>query len=388
MYFRFLYPTKIMKKILVYAYLNKNLGDDLFIHMLAQRYPDHMFYVTKRKSYARAVFKGYRNLKFSFFLEMLDKLMKLEIRLQKSGRIKKDYFSAFFKKYFMRFDAAVYITGSAFVQRKSGQAMEGIDRLRKKKELSKRFFLIGANFGPYEDAAFRNGYNEVFSSLDDSCFRDTYSVTELGAAENKRYAPDIVFNLDPTPYLCKSEQKNILVSVIDCERFGRPVPLKKQRVAYETKVAQICKKLHEKGYRITLMSFCDMQKDDASCRRIANRIRNDIQVDVDLYSYNGNMTEALKKFAQADGIIASRFHAMILGWVFGKTVLPLVYDHKMETVIRDFDFSGLWENILSIEQLDADKAASYLTGGEQMNIERIKKEATKQFAAFEQFLKS
>ena len=79
---------------------------------------------------------------------------------------------------------------------------------------------------------------------------------------------------------------------------------------------------------------------------------------------------------------------MILGWVFGKTVLPLVYDHKMETVIRDFDFSGLWENILSIEQLDADKAASYLTGGEQMNIDLIKKEATKQFAAFEQFLKS
>ena len=39
-------------------------------------------------------------------------------------------------------------------------------------------------------------------------------------------------------------------------------------------------------------------------------------------------------------IIATRFHSMILAWIYGKKVLPILYNSKMKNVIEDYGYKG------------------------------------------------
>src|SRR5690625_2356463 len=57
-----------MKKVMVYAYTQFNLGDDLFIKILCERYPETQFVLYAPKKYKRC-FQGMRNI--LFFLVML-----------------------------------------------------------------------------------------------------------------------------------------------------------------------------------------------------------------------------------------------------------------------------------------------------------------------------
>src|SRR5699024_4992683 len=52
-----------MKKVMVYAYSQFNLGDDLFIKILCERYPETQFVLYAPKQYKRC-FQGMRNIRF------------------------------------------------------------------------------------------------------------------------------------------------------------------------------------------------------------------------------------------------------------------------------------------------------------------------------------
>ena len=51
-------------------------------------------------------------------------------------------------------------------------------------------------------------------------------------------------------------------------------------------------------------------------------------------------------------IVASRFHANILGLITGTLILPLVYSSKTENVLKDIDFNG---KILDIKDCSKEK---------------------------------
>ena len=50
-----------MKKILVFAYLRNNVGDDLFVVELLTRYPNHIFYINVLEEKYGKPFKKYKN---------------------------------------------------------------------------------------------------------------------------------------------------------------------------------------------------------------------------------------------------------------------------------------------------------------------------------------
>lgn len=51
-----------MKKIIIYAYTKFNLGDDLFIKVLCERYPKTKFIIYAPKDYKKC-FKDIKNIK-------------------------------------------------------------------------------------------------------------------------------------------------------------------------------------------------------------------------------------------------------------------------------------------------------------------------------------
>src|SRR5699024_12636289 len=68
-----------MKKVMVYAYTQFNLGDDLFIKILCVRYPETQFVLYAPKQYKRC-FQGMRKIRFfpseAFFVSSLNYFFK------------------------------------------------------------------------------------------------------------------------------------------------------------------------------------------------------------------------------------------------------------------------------------------------------------------------
>lgn len=51
---------------------------------------------------------------------------------------------------------------------------------------------------------------------------------------------------------------------------------------------------------------------------------------------------------ESEIIVGTRFHSIILGWLFNKPVLPIVYDNKTLQVLKDMNL----KNYASLEELE------------------------------------
>ena len=136
------------KRVLVYGYLNLNLGDDLFFRTLAERYPSVDFYVFSDVDYDAVV----RRENFH------------TIRRNRINRIFASHLPYQFALY--GFDAIVYIGGSIFIERGESGSCTTLRNLGK---LHAKFpklpiHIIGSNYGPERTAAFRREVERVFES--------------------------------------------------------------------------------------------------------------------------------------------------------------------------------------------------------------------------------
>ena len=104
----------------------------------------------------------------------------------------------------------------------------------------------------------------------------------------------------------------------------------------------------EKGYKICLMSFCREEKDEEAIEEILEKCPKTVKEKIEKYYYNGNLEEALNIIGDSRIIVASRFHANILGILFGKNVITLSYSDKTKHVLSDM---GLDSNIIDIKEI-------------------------------------
>lgn len=71
-----------------------------------------------------------------------------------------------------RCDAIVYIGGSIFIEYDNWkQILTWWDY----EALNRKFYILGANFGPYKTEEYRNKLASIFNNVQDICFRDKYS---------------------------------------------------------------------------------------------------------------------------------------------------------------------------------------------------------------------
>lgn len=62
---------------------------------------------------------------------------------------------------------------------------------------------------------------------------------------------------------------------------------------------------------------------------------------VSIFSYEKEGIDAsIKLISQCDSVIATRYHAMILGMLFHKKIVPIVYSEKMSNVLNDMEYIG------------------------------------------------
>ncbi len=313
-----------MKKAFLYAYDRQNLGDDLFVRAIAQRYPHVQFYMWSDVK-NRRVFADVPNLKI---IDPDSRLVHLLYKLRPS--LVARYRSIIEN----RCDAVVYIGGSIFMEYPNWeQICTWWDWTAK----NRPFYVLGANFGPWHTEAYRQKMEEIFRNCRDVCFRDKYSAGLFPGVV--RQAPDILFGYPMPKVAVKPNQ--IFVSVINCAGRDESHNLNAHDARYVANMAGLLRQLLAEDKKIVLASFCKEEGDEEGIRKILSAMGCENDPRVRVLCYDGtNADELTSAIAASGGVIGTRFHATILAMAAGRPVLPIVYSDKTKYVLEDLGFTG------------------------------------------------
>ena len=333
-----------MKRVLLRGYFGVNLGDDLFFRVIAMRYPNVRFYIATTRCDYRDLLRDLPNVKVIDFF----KIAKLTSK--KIYTLPKIYSRLNIK----RFDAVVCVGGSLFIDRINPpvwhrKAIERYSFLcdwEYAKAANVPYFVLGANWGPCYNDYFYNHFNKAFDSLTDLYFRDRASYDLFSQKPMVRCGGDILMG---NPLVKKfaagiEKKKQVAISVID--------PGKKNDInpeCYYRNMADLCRDYSAEGYAVKLLSFCKDEGDEDACLQVLKYAGENAAEPV---YYQGNCQEILRVIAESELIIATRFHATVLGWTLGVPVYTVAYSNKALNLMTDCGTEGSCVSLEKMESLN------------------------------------
>ncbi|PID31639.1 hypothetical protein CR983_00065 [Candidatus Saccharibacteria bacterium] len=353
-------------RALIKYYANDNLGDDLFVDILAKRYTNEMTIVKKygtRYEPKRANIHIYSNKFVIMFHKIIGKLLGVaDVTVLRQAK---------------KHDLLIYIGGSIFIQNTDERAWK--KHLRFYRQLKLPFYVVGANIGPYHSARFLDEVRETLARAKDVCLRDRASYELVKDITNTRLATDIAYVLEKKRYQRKKTNLAV-VSVIDCsERFDRATAQ-----AYQQNIIALTKKLLDEKYKVVYMSFCKNEGDERAIDDILDMMSSAVRSRIRVHAYDGNLDESLRLLSSAKVVVGTRFHAIILGMVFGCKVIPLAYSDKTTNILQDIGFSAPVYDIRSEEPINVSQLD--IASLPIMNITAQKKLAAEQFQELDKVL--
>jgi len=324
-----------MKKVLLRFYDKNNLGDDLFIKVITERYKNEFSVIASQPNpflEQVANLAIFRNKILFYALKAIEKALGVR--------------NIWLRQLVARNDLLVYIGGSLFIEGNSPK--KWVKELDFYRNCKIPYYILGSNFGPYSTKEFKNVVTGIFDGAKDVCFRDSESYRLFEGCRSVRLATDIAFSLNMTNLVIKSE-KHAVFSLIDChDRFAQDLAN-----SYDSQVRIMTERLLTEGYRVTYMSFCESEGDERAIEQIKAGLDEKIAERVETFCYKGDLNEALAFLASCEVVIATRFHAAILGLLFKKKVLPVIYSDKTANILRDMSFDGPVVDVRRMGEFDA-----------------------------------
>lgn len=358
------------KRILVCAYFAKNMGDDLFLKVLIDRYPNVRWDLLTANRHYLKIFKNYKQVRIIYTYR--------DIKLGKQSHNLFFLINNLFK--YKKYDAMINIGGSIFMQNPAWKI-----RLEERKYIlnqikAEKNFIIGANFGPFKDDQFIKAYQELLPHYDDVCFRDEYSYNLFKDLKNVRLAPDVVFNYEYPK--CKQSAKIIGFSTINLqERVG----LQAFSNSYHHKVIELIKQYIARGYHIRLFSFCENEGDLRGIKQMMKQIHPLNHKQIKVINYTGDIDSFINAFQSCEQIIGSRLHALILAMLFNKSFYPLYYSDKTKHILEDFKINHIGTPIKEIDQLKIEETIKIAETNRLVDRQRLLR-ANDQFQKIDEFI--
>ena len=287
------------------------------------------------------------------------------------------------------YHAVIHIGGSLFIQQNTWK--KPVRQHTNIINSSKKFYTIGCNFGPYFSDEYFTSYYSLFEKMDDLCFRDYDSYLLFENIEQARVAPDIVFTMKKIPKSPINTNRYVVISTIDVKRKVEESELSSN---YENKILEITLKFLNEGYHVYLMGFCEYEGDFQANEILSTKMKEVLKKqnaeklinNLHVYNYTGDVSTALSLIEHSVGVVATRFHSMILALLYDKNVFPIIYSGKMKTVLQDLKYDGKFSSISDIQNVDADAVFKQLIKTPSFDISSYKKESDKQFYILDQVL--
>lgn len=365
-----------MKKVYIYAYMAQNLGDDLMVRILCDRYPDVQFYLYADTFYKTA-FKDIKNL---IVYSAEDK--KVQFWNKTLKHIRKTT-NGFMERLMEKCDATVHIGGSVFIQHNDDYSafLKADQNLRK---YSQKVYLIGSNFGPYKDEQYYLDYHYLLSTYDGVSFRDLYSYYKFKDIPHVVYAPDVVFNYKATG--STDVEHRVLFSTISLAGRNDNFAIMQYWEVYRRFIQKLAKRYLELGYKITFLSFCEPQGDFYEINEIIKTNMFDCFRDkIQVKNYTGDIEESISLIKESEIVVGTRFHSIILGWLFNKPVLPIVYDNKTLQVLKDMNLRN-YALLQELEMVSIDDFIENIETVSSSQIEILKDDSKNHFKYLDLFI--
>lgn len=339
------------KRVFLKVYAELNLGDDLFLKIILERYPEVTFIILANKELYNVFGNKYQNLVVVDRLENITIFDRLMLKLSKFGclKIRERLLSKFYYKQHISFwgnvDCFVALGGSMFIEDLDDVLMKNVvyyERINKSL-ISKPKFFLGCNFGPYKSIKFVDRFLGIFQNSIDVSFRDKSSGDVFLGLENVRVNPDIVFSVSECATV--KEANSVGFVLID--------PRKKISASfvYSVYLNDLCKviiELFNRGKKIYFFSFCKSENDEGVISDLLSLLPYEIQKRVEIVKYTGNIDEFLLQYGRVEKMVCGRFHSIILSLIYQQDIIPISYSKKINNMLEDINYNGNIINCLDL----------------------------------------
>lgn len=311
------------KKVLLFAYSKANFGDDLFVYILANKYPNVQFYIHIKEEKYKKPFTGLKNVNF---LETERDTRSVNIN---------------------EFNGYIYVGGSIFIESEYSrhEVSEFNCFIKECNKNNKPFFYITCNFGPYQTQEYLDLVKENFSLCKGVCVRDKASYEIFKEVPTVSYAPDMAFTHSLDKIKQKKQLMHVGISVINLEIREK---LREKTDIYNDYIKRIIIKYAKKGYKVSLISFCEFEEDKTAIDKIKLTLPEKYLKNVQEILYKGDIQDFIKKYSRVNYMICTRFHSMILSIILKQKIYNLFYSKKQKNAGDDYE---LFKNMVDINDL-------------------------------------
>lgn len=300
-------------KILIDAYLDLNIGDDLMVQLLAEELKEHEVYLDCKNDVLFKPFEGLSNVK--------------KTRLSHKRIIR-------FKQ-MSNFDAIIKVGGSIYNVNSNRLTLKwflnlpGYLYLKIKRV---KMVVIGCNTGPFINWMGKLVTAWELKLMDLVTVRDVKSYNFLQENKIKRrfLFPDIVFSY-PVPLKKHIQEKILGISVY--RSIGNTG---KNNIHYKTLAEVADKYILDNSGEVYLIAFdAETENDLAAAYHVKSYMKNPEKAKI--VGYSGNVKELTSALEICEKIIAVRFHSAILALIYKVPFIPIIYSNKLENLLADIE---------------------------------------------------
>ena len=302
-------------EILLEAYLDSNFGDDLFMHMLLQRYPDHRFYLMT--SAGQRMMFSRPNLSR---IDYLDAESQLE-----------------------RYGAYVFVGGDFF-----SPLADHISRYRRAhaiRENGGHVFILGCSLNrTYTEEEYRQ-VNAVFSEADFVSFRDEVSYRQCVEHMHNVHAvssADMSFLLHDD--LLERSKRHAMAGAMGIsvrKRMGSDEDGTYSAYIREIGGVALEHLCADERNTVSFLALSTGEWDDRkTARDIITLLPENLADRVSIKAYEGDIEAFMDDASQCESFVCTRFHSLCLSILFGKPFVPISYEVKIENLLKTLGYDG------------------------------------------------
>ena len=98
------------------------------------------------------------------------------------------------------------------------------------------------------------------------------------------------------------------------------------------------------------------------------------------------MDATLEQLNECEYIVATRFHAMVIGWCLSKKVFPVVYSDKQLNVMQDIGYRGSWWDLRKPEADSDIRLMEHIMAACAVDVKDCQQHAQEQFEALDRYI--
>jgi colanic acid/amylovoran biosynthesis protein len=359
------------KTILIDYYSNLNLGDDLFIYLLANKYSSYNINLVINNGDSTAIsilerknVNIFIKSKVNFFERVLN-FYCWKISLIPNSwmflRIKN-----FYKKLINKSDCYIMVGGSLFIENDFINEDHYLYNYKLDALEKKSSYIIGSNFGPYKNDAFLKDFVGIFKRFTHVSFRDLISYDKFSNLDNTSVSPDMVFSSFERDFEKKKISKSVGFSIINISNREYNIEEKNK---YKSFFMNRIRQHIANGDNVYLFSFCSNEGD----LEFANELKKTFS-QVIIINYEGNIELFLNVYSAMESMYAVRFHAIILSILYRQNMVPISYSNKTLETLKYIKYPS---KIYSFIELD--KNTTFNKPMSISDLDKLRKKSNRHF---------